>query len=196
MVTARSLEAAGAVEPLSEGALAFEGPDGVGQHLIVADVTSTSGVATQHAWLVDVPDLQPPADGLYDIPAPEIVVTARAGASSGWSASGCYAYLCVDVGHPPPVDELPVLEAGIGELLSVHPADGSAIVAWDGRLSSLDDPSQPSVRADAVLTEPLENLVSLSGLAPPAAGLWRLDLEVQFDRERGWMRTFYVLDVK
>lgn len=195
-VAARSLDAVGAVEPLSDGALAFEGPDGIGQHLVVADVTSPSGVVSQHAWLVDVPDMQPPADGFYDVPAPQIVLVASGGSTPGHSGSGCYAYLCVDVGHPPPVAELPVLKAGIGETLSVHPEDGSAIAGWDGRLSSLDDPARSSIRAETVLEEPLENTVDLSGLEPPVAGRWRLDLEVEFDRERGWMRTFYVLDVR
>ncbi len=195
VVAARSLDAAGAVEPLSDGALVFEGPDGVGQHLIVADVTSMSGVASQYAWLVDVPDQQPPAGGLYDIPAPEIVLIASGGSTSGRTGSGCYAYLCVDVGHPPPAETLPVLTAKVGELFTAQAADGSALTAWAGRLSSLDDPSQDDTRAKAVLAGPLENVVSLSGLEPPAAGEWLLDLEVEFDRERGWMRTFYVLDV-
>ncbi|HZW02133.1 MAG TPA: hypothetical protein VFF55_11240 [Candidatus Deferrimicrobium sp.] len=195
VVAARSLDAAGAVEPLSDGALVFEGPDGVGQHLIVADVTSMSGVASQYAWLVDVPDQQPPADGLYDIPAPDIVLIASGGSTSGRTGSGCYAYLCVDVGHPPPAETLPVLTAKVGELFTVQAADGSALTAWAGRLSSIDDPAQDDTRAKAVLAGPLENVVSLSGLEPPAAGRWLLDLEVEFDRERGWMRTFYVLDV-
>jgi hypothetical protein len=195
VVAARSLDAAGAVEPLSDGALVFEGPDGVGQHLIVADVTSMSGVASQYAWLVDVPDQQPPAGGLYDIPAPDIVLIASGGSTSGRTGSGCYAYLCVDVGHPPPAETLPVLTAKVGELITAQAADGSALTAWSGRLSSLDDPARDDTRAKAVLAGPLENVVSLSGLEAPAAGRWLLDLEVEFDRERGWMRTFYVLDV-
>jgi len=195
VVAARSLDAAGAVEPLSDGAFEFDGPDGIGRHLIVAHVTSMSGVTSQYAWLVDVPDLQPPADGLYDIPAPAIVVTSGAGSTEGRSGSGCYAYLCVDVGHPPPSETLPVLAVKAGELLTARAADGSALTAWAGRLSSLDDPAQDDTRAKAVLTGPLENVVSLSGLEPPASGRWLLDLEVEFDRERGWMRTFYVLDV-
>jgi hypothetical protein len=195
-VAARSLEPVGAVERLSDGALVFEGPDGIGQHIVVADVTSPSGVVSQHAWLVYVPDVQPPPDGFYDIPAPQMVLMASGGSIPGHPGSGCYAYLCVDVGHPPPVAELPVLKAGIGESLSVRPDDGSAIAAWDGRLTSIDDPAWPSIRADTVLVGPLEDVVDLSGLEPPAAGRWRLDLEVEFDRERGWMRTFYVLDVR
>jgi hypothetical protein len=38
--------------------------------------------------------------------------------------------------------------------------------------------------------------MQLSGLAVPAAGRWLLDLEVEFDRERGWMRTFLVVDAR
>jgi len=195
VVTALPRSATAAAEPLSDGSLAFEGPDGVGSHLIVVDVTIEPGVTSQHAWLVDVPDRPAPPDGLYDIPAPEIVVRSSAGSTAGRSGSGCYAYLCVDVGNPPPAETLPVLTAKVGELITAQAADGSALTAWSGRLSSLDDPAQDDTRAKAVLAGPLENVVSLSGLEAPAAGRWLLDLEVEFDRERGWMRTFYVLDV-
>ncbi len=195
VVTALPRGAPGAGEPLSDGNLAFEGPDGVGSHLIVADVTIGQGVGSEHAWLVDVPDRPAPPDGLYDIPAPDIVVGSSAGSAVGRTGSGCYAYLCVDVGHPPPAETLPVLVAKVGELLTAQAADGSAIVAWDGRLTPLDGPALDTARAEAALTEPLAGVVSLTGLEPPMPGRWRLDLEVEFDRERGWMRTFYLLDV-
>jgi hypothetical protein len=196
VVTAQPIDVPRAPEPLSNGDLAFEGPDAVGRSLIVAHLTTASGVAARLAWLVDVPDQEPPEDGLYDIPAPEIVVTASGGSSSGRSGSGCYAYLCVDVGNPPPVEDLPVLAVRPGEPLAARPDDGSALVSWKGRLSSLDDPSRVPVRTGAALQEPLQNVVNLAGLEPPAAGRWLLDLEVEFDRERGWMRTLYVLDVR
>ena len=195
IVTALPRGAPGADEPLSDGALTFEGPDGVGSHLVVADVTIGHGVASQHAWVVDVPDRPAPLDGLYDIPAPDIVVGSSAGSTAGQSGSGCYAYLCVDVGNPPPAETLPVLEAKVGDLLTAQAADGSAIVAWDGRLTPVDEPALDTVRSEAALTEPLAGVVSLKGLEPPMPGRWRLDLEVEFDRERGWMRTFYLLDV-
>ena len=196
VVTAQPIGMPRAPEPLSDGDPAFEGPDAVGRHLVVADLTTASGISSQLAWLVDVPDQPPPEDGLYDIPAPEIVVTAQGGSSSGRSGSGCYAYLCVDVGNPPPVEDLPVLAARPGEPLTAHPDDGSALVSWKGRLSSLDDPSRGTVHGGAALEEPLQNVVNLPGLEPPSAGRWLLDLEVEFDRERGWMRTLYVLDVR
>jgi len=196
IVTALPFGAPGVAEPLSDGTLAFEGPDRVGSHLIVADVTTGLGLASEHAWLVDVPDRQAPVDGLYDIPAPEIVVGSSAGSTAGRSGSGCYAYLCVDVGNPPPAETLPVLAAKVGELLTAQAADGSAIVAWEGRLTPLDEAALDAVRGEAALTEPLAAVVSLKGLEPPMPGRWLLDLEVEFDRERGWMRTFYVLDIR
>jgi hypothetical protein len=195
IVTALPFGAPGAAEPLSDGSLVFEGPDRVGSHLIVADVT-TGQVTSEHAWLVDVPDRQAPVDGLYDIPAPEIVVGSSTASTAGRSGSGCYAYLCVDVGNPPPAETLPVLAAKVGELLTAQAADGSAIVAWEGRLTPLDEAAPDAVRGKAALTEPLAGVVSLTGLEPPMPGRWLLDLEVEFDRERGWMRTFYLLDIR
>jgi hypothetical protein len=45
--------------------------------------------------------------------------------------------------------------------------------------------------AAGVLTDTTEAVVALAGLEPPAAGTWRLDLEVTLDRERGWLRTMH-----
>jgi hypothetical protein len=39
------------------------------------------------------------------------------------------------------------------------------------------------------VTDTTEAVVALAGLEPPAAGSYRLDLEVTLDRERGWLST-------
>jgi hypothetical protein len=174
------------------GAIVFEGPREPGTALLVAELT-TSGGPRQVAWLLLVPDREPPADGLYDIPAPGIIVSSASGSRSGRTGNGCYAFLCVDVGHAPPTAELPVLPAKAGEVLRVGLSDGSAIVGWAGRLTPLEMPGRRPLGASAGPGSP-DDVMELSGLAVPAAGRWLLDLEVEFDRERGWMRTFLVID--
>ena len=103
-------------------------------YLIVADVTSASGVASQHAWLVEVPDRaaaggralrHPGAGDRADRPVPGRRRGGRATAATSTSAWTS--------GHPPPARDAARAAAGVGELLTVAPADGSAIAAWDGR---------------------------------------------------------------
>ncbi len=179
---------------VSGSSIVFEGPQEPGVALLVAELTTSAG-PRQVAWLLQVPDREPPADGLYDIPAPDIVVSSAKGSHAGRTANGCYAYLCVDVGHAPPVAELPILPASVGEVLEVGLSDGSAMLGWTGRLTSLDTPRRRPLDANAPADAP-DDVMQLSGLAVPAAGRWLLDLEVEFDRERGWMRTFLVVDAR
>jgi hypothetical protein len=177
-----------------EGAIVFEGPGEPGTTLLVAELTTSSG-SRQVAWLLLVPDREPPEGDLYDIPAPGIVVSSAGSSRTGRAANGCYAFLCVDVGHAPPTAVLPSLPARVDEPLQVRLSDGSAMVGWSGRLSPLDMPRRPTLDASAGPGGP-DDVMQLSGLAVPAAGRWLLDLEVEFDRERGWMRTFLVIDAR
>jgi hypothetical protein len=70
------------------------------------------------------------------------------------------------------------------------------MAAWKGSLSPLDGGDAVSLEAGSALTDTPEAVVSLAGLQAPAPGRWILDLEVEFDRERGWLRTAYLLDAK
>lgn len=192
-VVARPLEVAVPEEILSTAATEFEGPDRPGQSLLVATLTGTSEQTSQFAWLIDVPDREPPQDGLYDIPAPEVVLESDDGQVAGLAGSGCYAYLCVDVGTMPPQRMLGRLPVAVGEVLTVHLSDGSAIADWKGSLSPLGRTAGRPLEAIGVLTDTAEAEVDLAGLEPPTAGQWLLELEVVFDRERGWLRTAYRL---
>jgi len=194
-VVARPVDGLAPEEVLSDGALEFEGPDRPGSSLLVVTVRMGPGAVGQYAWLLDVPDREPPADGLYDIPAPEIIVGSGAGTMVGLTGSGCYAYLCVDSGGLPPSRTLDPLKTGVGEVLSLRLSDSSAIVAWEGELSPLGQTQGRSRQASAALTDRAEEVVSLIGLEPPAAGEWLLTLKVVFDRERGWLWTVYRLAV-
>ena len=101
-VSAEPVSGTGPAESLSSGDLSFSGPDRPGTYRLVAETTDSAGTLAQQAWLVDVPDREPPADGLYDIPAPEVILSTTAGQVAGRLGSGCYVYLCVEAGHAPP----------------------------------------------------------------------------------------------
>ena len=48
----------------------------------------------------------------------------------------------------------------------------------------------------SAVTDTATSTVSLSGLEPAGPGEWLLDVEVELDRERGWLRTSYRLVVE
>lgn len=195
-IVARPFDDTVPVEILSTAATAFEGPGRPGQSLLVATIGDPVDESdSQYAWLLDVPDREPPVDGLYDIPAPEVIVASDAGTATGVTASGCYAYLCVDTGGLPPSRTLEPLAARVGEVLSLRLSDSSAILAWEGTLSSLGHRKERGRTAFGALTDSAEEVLSLAGLEAPAAGEWLLRLKVVFDRERGWLWTVYRLTV-
>ncbi len=194
-VLAQPLDALAEGEVLSSGDLVFEGPDGPGSHLLVATVQDGEGTRHHVAWLVAVPDREPPPDGLYDIPAPEVVIESEQGQATGLTGSGCYAYLCVDTGGLPPLSSLEALPVRVSETMGLRLSDGSAITAWEGSLSRLDGDGPPLLEASGVLTDSAAGQVALAGLEAPAAGEWLLELKVVFDRERGWLWTVYRLTV-
>lgn len=196
VVTATPLDGASATVTLSDGATTFVGPDRAGHYLVVADVASGSGAAAPQAWLVTVPDRAPPADGVLDIPAPDIIVSSDSGMVTGWPGTGCYAYLCVEVGTTPPPATLQSLAVDVGETLRLSLADGSAMSAWRGSLTPDDGGNGPTLTAGGVAIEGPEARIDLTGLEVPESGRWLLALEVEFDRERGFLRPFYVLEAR
>jgi len=180
-------------EVLSTGAPVFEGPATVGDSLVVATLTSATGQTSQYAWLLEVPDREPPDDGLYDIPAPDVIIESGAGSVAGVLGDGCYVFLCVDAGRMPPPRMLDPLAVVLGELLSMHLGDESALTAWEGSLTRLGQASGEVHTASGGPLAPGQAVVELTGLEVPAAGHWLLELEVELDRERGWLRTVYRL---
>jgi hypothetical protein len=150
----------------------------------------------EHAWLVEVPDREPPPDGLYDIPAPDVLAESVADSVAGALGDGCYIYLCVEAGPAPPLARLEPLHLAVGEVPLVRLSDASVITAWEGRLSPVGRTEGRAREAAGVLTDATEVMVALAGLEPPSAGTWRLDLEVTLDRERGWLRTTHRLVVE
>jgi hypothetical protein len=168
---------------------AFEGPRKPGERLLIVSVRGADGSLSEHAWRLLVPDREAPEDGIFDIPAPSIVVSSASGSVTAEQGQGCYVYLCVEVGRPAPDAFLPVLFAGVGETLSLETGDGSGMVAWDGWLRPMGGGEGEAMQARGAATEAPAAVASLDGLAPPSAGEWVLELMVTFDRERGWLRT-------
>lgn len=181
-------------EYLAHGEPAFEGPSMPGEHLIVASLPGGDAVE-ERVWLVVVPDREPPADGLIDIPAPPILVSTAAGTQAGMMASGCYAFLCVEAGPSAPPESLQPLSAEAGETPLLRIADGSALVAWQGRLTPLGETDGESREAGGAITDSPVAEVALAGLEPPGRGGWLLEVRVDFDRERGWLWNAYRLVV-
>jgi hypothetical protein len=182
----------GSEVPLSDGASLFEGPDAVGTLIITATISTAGHGISEHAWLIAVPDRAWADDVLFGITPPEIRLVSDTDDIVGMAGNGCYAYLCSDTGGVPLPATLPSLSAGIGETLSVRTADGSALTGWTGRLRRLHDGTN-AIEAAGVLGHGVGPTVSLSGLEAPAAGIWLLELRVDFDRERGWQWHAYHL---
>ena len=195
-VVSRPSAPGGDEELLSDGATEFKGPDAAGNSVITATVTSAAHGRTEHAWLVDVPDREGEEEALFDITAPGVLVVSDAGAVAGSPGNGCYAYLCVDIGGPPPPATLDPLRVGIGETLAVRTDDGSALAGWTGTLTPLGDGDGAAIEAVGALTDTAESMLTLPGLEPPSAGAWLLELRVDFDRERGWQWHAYRLIVE
>jgi hypothetical protein len=195
VVVARPLASPTDVEILARGLTAFEGPARAGLQLIVVSLDLGDEVV-ERAWLVEVPDRDPPDDGIYDLPAPSITVSTASGSQLGVLGDGCYVYLCVETGRPVPPGALEPLTSAIGETAELAVGDGSGLVAWEGRLTPLDGSDGEAVSAGGVITETPASTLALSGLEPPGRGEWLLDVEVELDRERGWLRTAYRLVVE
>ena len=170
--------------PLEDGRW-VTGPNEAGVHLVVATVESAGGDASEHAWLLEVPDRPGDWETLLEMPAIEASVSAASGAVLGVRGHGCYVGMCQEAGYRPPTASLQALTVAVDEPLQLQLDDGSALVYWEGRLEP-----QPGTRAetrlanmvfDAPVAAPL-----LTGLEPDRPGEWLLELRVDYDRERGW----------
>lgn len=173
-------------EVLSTGELAFAGPDTPGLSLILATLVSASHDITQHAWLVDVPAREGGIEALLDIPGPEVRLVTEAGSVAGEAGDGCYLYLCVTAGRPPAPGTLAGLAIAVGETPRLQLGDGSAMVAWRARLSSLSDVTLEPIEAAETFDGAPRARPELTGLAPPQPGEWLVEVRVEYDRGRGW----------
>ena len=183
-VVARPLEA-GEEELLAQGADTFSGPDSPGIHLVVATLEVPGEGATEHAWLVHVPDRIGGPELLWEIPGPRAVSGPVGDAVLGVPGHGCYAYLCVEAGLRPPAETLEPVRLAVGDAPALRIDDGSALVHWQGRLEPIDRPGAEPLEAEATFEVPTDS-PTLVGLEPTSAGDWLLEVRVDYDRERGW----------
>lgn len=185
-VVTRPLAGGGGEAVLSRGAPQFAGPEEVGQHIITATLESDEHGLSEHAWLVLVPDRQNNPEALWEMPAVDASLQAAAGSVEGVRGHGCYVQGCQEVGYRPPARSLEALTVAVGETPRLLLGDGSALRDWQGTLEAQPDTISEDVRAGATFEDGPQAAPLLTGLEPPAAGEWLLELRVDFDRSRGW----------
>jgi hypothetical protein len=174
---------------VSDGAI-LAAPDVPGTYRLEATAVLGSGAAVDASWTILVPDRPLPTDGLIEVPAPQVLLAGSSGSAAGWAGSGCYIYLCVDVGRLPPLRTVSHLNVMAGEQLRLRLSDGSAIAAWKVTLYPIVSGLQPAV--DEIGDEP-DAPVDGFTMEAPVAGEWLLQAEVTYDRLRGWTHAFYRL---
>jgi hypothetical protein len=165
-------------------------PDVPGSYRLDASASIGTGVMLEGSWNVQVPDRELPADGLIDVPAPRLLLTAAAGTAAGWPGSGCHIYLCVDVGRLAPLRMVPSLEVAEGEPLVFRLSDDSGIAGW--KVTFYPVASRVQLPVDELGEEP-EQPVEAFGVPAPVAGDWLIQVEVVYDRLRGWTHAFFRL---
>jgi hypothetical protein len=199
-IVATAIDGSRALVVLAEGTaeeddtreVAFSGPSESGDWILEARVVDSAARTSLGAWSLHVPDRDLPADGLVDVTAPDVRLASATHAVDGWPGRGCYVYFCVEVGRPPPLAQLEVLEVDEGETLALSLSDGSPIPGWRGTWTTLDGSLPRPARAAAEdPADPPEAPGSEVHLAAPGIGEWLLDAEVVFDRERGWLRSLF-----
>jgi hypothetical protein len=175
---------------LGAGGATLVGPDGPGTYRLEARAALSDGSAATATWTIGVPDRPPPPDGLIEVPAPELLLTGSGGSIAGWSGSGCYIYLCVEVGRLPPLRTIGRIDVAAGETLTLRLSDESSIAAWKVTFYPVVSMIQPAT--DEVGDEP-DAPVDSFGVEAPVPGEWLVAVEVTYDRLRGWRHAFYRL---
>ena len=175
---------------IASSGVTLAAPDEPGTYRLEVAADLATGAVTEAAWTLVVPDRPLPADGLIEVPAPDALLTSGAGTTAGWAGSGCYVYLCVDVGRLPPLGDVPHLDVTAGEALRMRLSDDSAIAAWKVTLYPIVSGLQPAM--DEIGDEP-DIPVDGFTLEAPFPGEWILQAELTYDRLRGWRHAFYRL---
>ena len=172
------------------GGATVTGPDEPGTYQLETEATLSDGSDATAAWTVVVPDRPLPADGLIEVPAPDLLLTGSNGTVAGWAGSGCYIYLCVEVGRLPPLRTVTPIDVTAGEELRLRLSDDSGIAAWKVTLYPIVSGLQSAM--DEIGDEP-DAPVESFGVQAPVTGEWLMQAEVTYDRLRGWRHAFYRL---
>jgi hypothetical protein len=170
-----------------ETLVGFMGPSSSGDHLLIARTVMANGDEIVAAWRVSVPERPFPADGVMDIPAPDLTLTVGDHSVIGERADGCYLYLCVTIGRLPPDSRLPTLVATDGDRLRLTLTDSTDFQIRDAEYVRLDGD------ADAIALEPMQTSGTEVEVPAPPSGAWLLSVEVVFDRGRGLVETVFRL---
>ena len=170
--------------PIADGRW-VTGPAQAGEHVVVATIEPDGGEASQHAWLVVVPDRPGDFETRLHVPPIEARLTSASGGVVGARGHGCLVDICQEVGHRPPPAALEPLSVVVDEPLLLELDDGSAIVHWEGRLEPQPGTASETRLGQATFVEP-SAAPQLTGLEPDQPGEWLLELRVDYDRERGW----------
>jgi hypothetical protein len=165
-------------------------PDAPGTYRLDVSVSLDTGTGSQATWTMVVPDRPLPPDGLIEVPAPVLLLSAGSGTVAGWAGSGCHIYLCVDVGRLPPLRTVTHADVVAGEELRLRLSDDSGITAWTVTLYPIVSGLQPAM--DEIGDEP-DAPVDGFVVQAPVAGEWLMQAEVTYDRLRGWTHAFYRL---
>lgn len=161
------------------------GPAVPGRHVVVATIERPAAEPSQHAWLLDVPDRPGSWASMIERPAIEGLLVGASGSVAGLRGRGCLTGFCQEVGYRPPAEVLEPLAVRVDEPLALALSDGSAVVAWQGRLEPLPGTPSETRFAEAAFDAPVAGPV-LSGLEPDATGEWLLEVRADYDRLRGW----------
>jgi hypothetical protein len=145
----------------------------------------------ERAWHVRVPDRSLPDF----LPEPDVVLFGGGSTILGVPGSGCYVGVCGDIGREPPSQTLPRLRLDRpDEPLTVTLSDGAAIAAIRAAARPIG-PGGEEGPPTTLLDLELDRAESPVLVPPPGPGLWRIELLVRFDFERGHQTVYARLRV-
>ena len=136
-----------------------------------------------------MPDRPFPQDGVLDIPAPAALLRAADASTIGWPGHGCYVFLCVEIGLLPPAESFDVLAVAAGEVMELRLSDGSGFTLDQTSFTSLDDGDTWADGAAQASQDPAQHME----ITAPPPGEWLLEVEIVYDRERGFSETVFRL---
>ncbi|MDQ3555131.1 MAG: hypothetical protein M3395_12120 [Chloroflexota bacterium] len=155
------------------------GPD-TGEWLLRLDAEISDSAPAAYHWRLAVPRREVPADGILEVPAPDLIIKAGQRSVTAEFGSGCYVFTCGDSGGLTPAHDLPRIRAE-RRSVAMTLSDESAFVGWrmTGWPVGGDPGDERSLGRRRVPEGKERETVNL----PP--GDWYARIQVTFDLERG-----------
>lgn len=155
------------------------GPD-TGEWLLRLDAEVSDSAPASYHWRLVVPLRNMPADGVLEVPAPDLLLEAGQRNTVAEFGSGCYVFTCGDSGGPTPAQDLPRIRAEGGSVVMTL-SDESSFVGW--RVTGWPVAGDPSdERSFGRGKVPDGTDVQVVTLPP---GDWYTKIQITFDLERG-----------